>query len=215
MRSTGVGLALAALAMPLGMADADVQPAASKSHHVYNVVREGSQIGTNTVDVERRGDTTQVKIKAKISVKIMYIEAYRYDHEATETWKGGQLVAYRSVTDDNGTKHAITATPAASKLDLTIDGKQSSGPLTLRPASLWDKSFDGQSELFDPANGKRMAVKVKKIGSEQITVSGATHKVEHYRISGDLERDLWFDGDTLIRMRLLGTDKSVVDSDLS
>jgi len=206
---------MAVLAMPFGAADADVQPAASKSHHVYNVVREGSQIGTNTVDVERRGDTTQVRIKAKISVKIMYVEAYRYDHEATETWKGGQLVAFHSVTDDNGTRHTITATPAAGKLDLTVDGKQSTGPLTLRPASLWDKSFDGQSELFDPANGKRMAVKVKKVGSEQISVHGAPHKTDHYRISGELERDLWFDGDTLVRMRLLGRDRSVVDSDLS
>jgi len=213
MRSTGVGLALAILAIPFGAADADVQPATS--HHVYHVVREGNQIGTNTVDVERRGDTTQVKIKAKISVKIMYVEVYRYDHEATESWKGGQLVSFRSTTDDNGTKHSITAAPAAGKLDLTVDGKQSTGPLTLRPASLWDKSFDGQSELFDPANGKRMAVKVKNVGSEQITVHGVAHKVEHYRISGEFERDLWFEGDTLIRMRLLGTDKSVVDSDLT
>ncbi len=57
--------------------------------------REGSKIGVNTVDVERRGDATQVKITTKILVRVMFIDAYRYEHESTESWKTGQLVAFK------------------------------------------------------------------------------------------------------------------------
>jgi hypothetical protein len=212
---TKAGLALALLALPLCPAAADTPPAATKTHQAYDIIRQGSTIGTNTVDVERRGDTTQVKISTKILVKVMFIEAYRFDHDSTETWKTGQLVAFNSQTNDNGTKHSVTVTSSPDKLDINADGKHSDAPLSLRPASLWDRSFNTQTEFFDPQNGKRLAVKIKDVGDEKITVQGAPRQAHHYKISGDLERDVWFDGDTLVRLKLVGSDKSIIDSDLT
>jgi Domain of unknown function (DUF6134) len=212
---TKAGLALALLALPLCPAAADIPPAATKTHQSYDIIRQGDTIGTNTVDVERRGDTTLVKISTKILVKVMFIEAYRFDHDATETWKTGQLVAFNSQTNDNGTKHNVTVTSGTDKLDLNVDGKHSDAPLTLRPASLWNKAFDAQKELFDPANGKRLAIQTKDLGDENITVNGAARQARHYKISGELDRDVWFDGDTLLRMKLVGSDHSIIDSDLT
>ncbi len=208
------GLALALLALPLYPAAADV-PAATKTHQTYDIIRQGSKIGTNIVDVERRGDTTEVKISTKVLVKIMFVEAYRYEHEATESWKAGQLAAFTSQTNDNGTDHKVTITAGANKLDIVADGKHSDAPLSLRPASLWDRSFNAQTELFDPANGKRLAVQTKDLGDEKLTVTGVAHDTHHYKISGDLDRDVWFDGDTLVRMKLVGSDHSTIDSDLA
>jgi hypothetical protein len=208
------GLALALLALPLYPAAADI-PAAGKMHQTYDIIRQGSKIGTNTVDIERRGDTTEVKISTKVLVKIMFVEAYRYEHDATETWKAGQLAAFTSQTNDNGTPHKVTVTAGSTKLDILSDGKHSDAPLTLRPASLWDKSFDAQAELFDPKDGKRLAVKTKDLGEEKLTVAGVAHDTHHYKISGDLDRDVWFDGDTLVRMKLVGSDHSTIDSDLT
>jgi hypothetical protein len=205
---------LALLALPLCPAAADT-PAATKVHQSYDIIRKGDTIGTNSVDVEHRGDTTQVKISTKILVKVMFIEAYRYDHDASETWKSGQLVAFNSQTNDNGTKHTVTVTSSADKLDLNADGKHSDAPLTLRPASLWNRAFDAQKELFDPADGKRLAVQTKDLGDEKITVNGVPRQARHYKISGDFDRDVWFDGDTLLRLKLVGSDKSIIDSDLT
>jgi hypothetical protein len=213
MRKAGLGLAL--LALPLCPAAAETPPAATKTHQSYDIIREGSTIGVNTVDVERRGDTTQVKIGTKILVKVMFIEAYRFDHDSTEVWKSGQLVSFNSETNDNGTKHKVTATPGTDKLDILADGKHIEAPLTLRPASFWDRSFDQQKELFDPQNGKRLAVQIKDLGDEKITVHDAQRQARHYKISGDLSRDVWYDGDTLVRLKLLGSDHSVIDSDLT
>jgi hypothetical protein len=206
---------LALLALPLYPAIADVPPVAMKTHQSYDIIREGTKIGTNVVDVERRGDATSVKISTKISVKIMYVEAYRFNHEATESWKGGQLVAYSSRTDDNGTDHNVSVTPSANKLDILADGTHIDAPLTLRPASLWDKSFNAQTQLFDTATGKLMAIKTKDLGDEKITANGVVHDTRHYRISGDFNRDVWFEGDTLVRLKLQGSDHSNIDSDLT
>jgi hypothetical protein len=205
---------LALLALPLYPAIADV-PAATKTHQSYDVIREGTKIGTNVVDVERRGDAVSVKISTKISVKIMYIEAYRFNHEETESWKGGLLVAFNSHTDDNGKDHNLAVTPAANKLDMLADGKHTDAPLNLRPASLWDRGFNAQNELFDTATGKLMAIKTKDLGDEKITANGVAHDTRHYKISGDFNRDVWFDGDTLVRLKLQGSDHSIIDSDLT
>jgi hypothetical protein len=209
------GLAFALLALPLCPAAAEIPPAATKTHQSYDIIRQGDTIGVNTVDVERRGDTVQVKIGTKILVKVMFIEAYRFDHDSTETWKSGQLVGFQSETNENGTKHKVLVTPKADKLDILADGKHIDAPLTLRPASFWDKSFDAQKELFDPKNGKRLAVQIKDMGDDKIAVHGAQRQARHYKISGDMQRDVWFDGDTLLRLKLVGSDNSIIDSDLA
>jgi len=211
---TKAGLACALLALPLYPAAADIAPTAIKTHQAYDIIREGAKIGTNMVDVERRGDMAQVKIATKILVKVMFIDAYRFDHDESETWKAGQLMAFSSETDDNGTKHSVRVTPGTNKLEVVADGKHRDAPLNLRPASLWDKSFDAQTELLDPQTGKLLAVKIKDLGSEKLTVNGITHETHHYKISGDFNRDVWFDGDTLIRLKLQGSDHSIIDSDL-
>ncbi len=193
-------------------------PAAAKTHRIYDVTREGSNIGTETVDVERQGDTTSVKIKSDISVKIMFIEAYRYQHSCNEVWKSGQLVAFKSHTNDNGTKHSVEVTAAGDKLSMAADGKHSELPKTAASVNLWGKDAIRHLDVFEPDTGKRLALKLTDLGPESVTVNGVAHQAHHYKIAdtlhGEFARDLWFDGDVLVRSKLLGSDKSVVLSDL-
>ncbi|ACK52192.1 conserved hypothetical protein [Methylocella silvestris BL2] len=192
----------------------------AKAQQTFDIVRKGDKIGSNVIDIERKGDTTTAKNKTNISVKIMYIEAYRYEHACSETWKAGQLTAFKSQTDDNGTKHTIEIAPSATpdKITLIVDGKSSEEPKSIAPASLWSRDLVTRTELFDPADGKRYTVKVKDLGEETLTIGGVARKTQHFQLSAkppeDFDRDLWFDGDELVRMKLVGSDKSVVVSDL-
>ena len=220
------GMALGLVILSNNFAFAEVPPpTAGKVHQVFDIIREGSKIGTTVFDIERKGDITSVKVATNIVVTVMFIEAYRYVHNATETWKGTQLTAFKSQTDDNGTKHSVSVTGAAAapaaaasaapeKLILDANGKKSDASKMLVPASLWNKDFSKQAEFFDPKDGQKLAVQVKDLGDETITVHGAPRKVRHIKLAGDLERDLWFEGDTLIRMKLIGSDKSIVISEL-
>lgn len=199
-------------------ARAEIVPEGGKTRKVFDILRDGAPIGTNTIEIDRRDDTTVVKIATDISVSVMFIEAYRYEHACSETWKGDQLVAFKSRTNDNGTRHAIDITRKPDRLSMEVDGKRSDMPGTLAPASLWTKAVITRPELFEPANGKRFQVKVKDLGEENLSVNGVKYKAQHYKLTakpaGDFERDLWFAGDNLVRMKLTASDRSTIVSDL-
>ncbi len=239
MRRLGFAFALLTAAAPFAIVLARAEPAPhgaaaahaeggsahaaapARIHQTFDIIRKGDKIGANTVDIDRKGDTTTVKNKTDISVKVLYIEAYRYEHACSETWKNGQLTAFKSQTDDNGTKHSVEIVPAATpdKITLIVDGKKSEEPKSLTPASLWSRELVTRTELFDPADGKRVTVKVTDLGPETLTIEGVQHQTHHYQISAkppaDFDRDLWFEGDLLVRMKMLGSDKSTIVSDLA
>lgn len=194
--------------------------APAKVRQTFDIVRKDDKIGANIVDIDRQGDSVTAKNKTDIAVKVMYVEVYRYQHACSETWKGGQLTAFKSQTDDNGTKHVVEVAPAATpdKVTLIVDGKKSEEPKGLAPASLWSRELVTRTELFDPADGKRMTVKVTDLGDETLTIQGVQHQTRHFRLSAkapaEFDRDLWFEGDVLVRMKMLGSDHSTIVTDL-
>ncbi|MEJ0092132.1 MAG: DUF6134 family protein [Methylocella sp.] len=191
-----------------------------KAHQAFDILRQGDKIGSDALDIDHQADATTVKTKTNISVKVMFIEAYRYEHNCSETWKNGQLTAFKSQTDDNGTKHAveIAPSPTPDKLTLIVDGKKSEVSKAIAPASLWSKELVTRTELFDPADGKLITIAVKDLGDETLTIQGVNHKTRHFKLSekspGDFDRDLWFEGDSLVRMKMIGSDHSTILSDL-
>ncbi|MGH6801130.1 MAG: DUF6134 family protein [Methylocella sp.] len=213
-----IALFLTLLALSIAPAGADKAAAAAKTHRVFDIVRGGDKIGTDTIDIEHQNDTTTVKIKTDLSVKVMFIEAYRYEHSCDETWKNGQLIAFKSRTNDNGTKHSIDVTAAPDKLSMDADGKQIDLPKSAAPASLWSKDAIHQFDAFDPDTGKRLSIEVTDLGNETLTIHGVTHVAHHYKIvdtlTGDFAREVWFDGDVLVRTKVVGSDNSVIISDL-
>ncbi|MGH6811179.1 MAG: DUF6134 family protein [Methylocella sp.] len=216
MRTIAFSLTLLVLSMvPAG---ADKAAAVAKLHKVFDIVRGGDKIGTDTIDIERQNDTTTVKIKTDLSVKVMFVEAYRYEHSCNETWKNGQLIAFKSRTNDNGTKHSVDVMAGQDKLSMDADGKHSDLPKTAVPASLWGKDAIPHFDAFDPDTGKRLSIEVTDLGNETLTIHGMTHEVHHYKIAdtptGDFAREVWFDGDALVRTKIVGSDNSVILSDL-
>ena len=71
-----------------------------------------------------------------------------------------------------------------------------------------------QKQMFDPANGKRMAVAVQDLGQESVDVNGVPQQLQHVKLTGAFPRDLWFDEDGLVKMALRGSDNSEIISQL-
>ena len=181
---------------------------------VFDITRNGNKIGTDTIEIDKDGDTTTIKFDTHISVVIMFVEAYRYEHKGIETWTGGHLISYKSQTNDNGTKHSIMAMAAGDKFNLTADGKSQELQQIVLPASLWSNDFIGQTQLFDTATGAILSIQVKDLGIDSIVLHGTKIQAEHYKITGDLNRDIWLDGDVPVRIKLRGSDHSKIVSDL-
>jgi hypothetical protein len=189
-------------------------PAAVPDRRLFDIFRDGNKIGTELIEIDKDGDTTSVKFTTRISVVVMFIQAYHFEHSATETWTDGRFVSYTALTDDNGTKYDVSAVVKDDKMDLDVDGTHSEAAPDLIPASWWSKDFINRTDMLDSETGKPISVKVADLGDEPIVRNGATEQVHHYKISGGVNRDLWFDGDTLVRVQLIGSDHSTITSDL-
>src|SRR5262245_20578691 len=75
----------------------------------FAIIRNGEQIGTSTVRVQRNGDETAVETATDIRVTIAYITVYRFAKRQTERWVGDRLAGLSAVTDDNGKVTRVTA----------------------------------------------------------------------------------------------------------
>ena len=77
-------------------------------------------------------------------------------------------------------------------------------------ASVWTAEVAKHGQLFDPANGKRLAVRGQNLGAESVVLNGVPRQLDHLKLSGGFDRDLWFDNGGLVKMTLLGTDRSTI-----
>ncbi|REF87342.1 hypothetical protein DES32_0962 [Methylovirgula ligni] len=190
--------------------------APTTEERVFDITRDGNKIGTQIVDITRDGDETTVKFKTHIEVEIMFVVVHRFDHIATEIWNGGKFVSYKAFTKENSDVNKLTAVAKGDKIALTVNGEEKDVDGNLVFASFWKPDFVGQKALLHPDTGHELAVEVADLGDDTITLKdGSSVKARHYKISGDIERDLWFDGDNLIRIKLFGSDHSTIVSELT
>lgn len=156
----------------------------------FDVLRDGSPIGTHVVSFSDGGNS--VDIKTDIAVKLAFITLYHFKHHSHETWKDGRLVALNSKTNDDGTKHTLSVKADGAKLSVVGDGVPSRVKADIVPASLWREDTVKQTELLNTLKGNEMKVSVTDDGEDSIKVGGKTVTAHHYVMKGDLARELWY-----------------------
>lgn len=183
--------------------------AAAPSDLSFTVLRNGDPIGTHAYTFKKRGSRTIVGIVTDIKVKVAFFTAYRFEHKASEEWYKGKMVRTASVTNDDGTDHKLEVSKGAGALKINGDGNKSKADLGVMPASLWHPDTVKNNVLLNTLDGHMMTVKVDALGEEKVLVKGSEVAAQHYRISGDLERELWFDANgTLVQVQFKGDDGS-------
>lgn len=163
----------------------------------FDVIRKGKDIGDQVIRFDRKGDAVAVSLETDVKVKvpILGMNAYVFRQSSRETWQGNKLVALQSTTDDNGKNQAIKV-----------------GASAILPASLWNADIVKASRLLNTIDGQTMAVSVQSLGAETVKTASGAVPATHYRISGGLERDLWFDGDSrLVHVAFTAEDGSRID----
>lgn len=192
MRRFGLSL-IAALALA---APAHAMSLPSGGKLSFDVVRKGKDIGDHVYQFKGTEANFTVKVVTDISVKVPLIRTtvYSFDHDSTEVWKGGKLRHLTSKTDDDGTPH---------QLDTGSNG--------LLPASLWNEDTVRSKKLLNTIDGQVMAVRVADLGNEKVETRSGAVTGHHYKISGGLERDLWYDdAGNLARVSFKADDGSTV-----
>jgi uncharacterized protein DUF6134 len=177
----------------------------------FVIMRNGEQIGTHAIEINRAGAETNVRITTDLTVKVLFVTAYRLQHSATERWVNGQLVAFNSMTDNNGVRHKVSASRSAAGLEVEADGKTSRVDQSVFPASLWNAELMRRKAAMDPQDGQVDPISVTDDGTEDLNLGAGALKAHHYEIKGRYTQDVWYDErGRLVQVKLIGSDGSVI-----
>lgn len=162
----------------------------------YVIERDGSPVGHHSLTFNRAGpDHATVDIKTEVAVKALFVTVYRFEHQGHEDWRGERLVGLDSQTNDDGTKHQLHVVQQGDGLQVSSNGTEQSLPQALVPASLWNQQAVvtvGKGHLLNTLDGSVMAVQVEDLGTDTVDTPNGPEPSRHYRISGDLAREVWY-----------------------
>lgn len=178
---------------------------------IYEVLRDGETVGTQSFEFIRRDDRLIVRQHVDIAIDLLFLFTYEFRHNSEEQWVDGRLVALTSRTNDNGKKRAVELRREGDRLRGSYNGEARDLPGSLLPASLWTPEMVRQSLLLDPIKGRSRQIAVTDKGEERISLPGGTVKARHYAITGQIEREVWYGPDgRLLQLRFSAKDNSEI-----
>ena len=167
-------LLLAAMLAPgLGLASAERE-------WRFRVLLDASEVGSHTFRVTERGGERLVESDARFKVKVLFIDAYSYAHEARERWQGDCLAELDARTDDNGERLTARARPLACVMSFAY----------------WNPRMLQQSRLLNAQTGELTEVRIEPLGEETLRVRGAPLSAQRYAVHTPKFRvDVWYAAD--------------------
>ncbi|MCZ6847496.1 MAG: DUF6134 family protein [Alphaproteobacteria bacterium] len=199
---------LAAVAFAIAPARAGAPPGTYEyavHHSTYG------DIGTFTNTVTHKGDEVIVNTRVRIAVKILFIVAHREEADRKEVWRNGQLVSYDSLTQENGKRLAVKGRANGSKFIIEgLDGRIEA-PAAVHPPNPWSITITEKTLLLATASGKLLKVKATPVGEETIELPDRKVKARRFKVTGDMDLDLWYDeNDVMVRFTYAADGENVM-----
>lgn len=189
---------------------------AKVEERVFRIKIEDREAGRYTQKITTYPDgTTDLEAKGDVRLKVLTIN-YQFSYRANERWKESRLLHLASASSESGapggppgtTQHTLTVSAQANQLNVKDGGKErtlsgdawSTSYWTLPPA---DRRFKPLT-LVDSDTGEEHHVQLQVVGKEKMHVGNQPITCTHYRMTGTLAADLWFDErDRLVRREML------------
>lgn len=211
--ATRMLLVVAALGLTAGMAAALPSSLPSSDRLDFVVTRNGEAIGTHRYRFTRKGDRVKVDIQTEIDFKVLFVPLYRFRHVSQEIWDGDKLASLKSSTNDNG--EPVKLEVRSVDKSLAVNGKKTVEKVDPKavPASLWNSVLVNRNQMVGTVDGSIMETQVTRLGDDVVKVGGQSIATDHYRVTGDYQRELWYDRSdgTLVRVRFTASDGSEVE----
>lgn len=174
-----------------------VTPLLQAKEWAFNVYLDKNKIGTHTFTLN---DNTLTS-KAKFNVKVLFIDAYQYDHTASEQWAGDCLSALEANTTENKVVTKVNGKLDASVFNVKNGKLEQTLPACVMTFAYWNPKILTQSKLLNPQNAEYLDTAITKLGAAQLDVKGQLTETTHYKIIGALKGvkklniELWYNQD--------------------
>ena len=160
----------------------------------FDVYLDKSKIGKHTFTY----DNNLLTSRAKFNVKVLFINAYKYDHTSKERWQDDCLEGIEvNTTEDklttkvNGKKTSIGFEVSDGKSNQTL-------PACTMTFAYWNPKILSQNKLLNPQNAEYLDTHFEKQANESIMVKGKPTDTTHYKLTGSLNGknklniELWY-----------------------
>jgi hypothetical protein len=174
------GLALPAIAEQAGQ-------------YTFTILRDGNPIGKHRFAFEASGERLQIEESTDLEVKFAMIPVFEFANHTLEVWENGSPISITSKTNDDGEEFDITVQPNGHGLIRTVNGRVDHFDPEYKVLGFWDKDVVNHSSFFSVVEDKVIEASFELVGKEIVEVDGVRLATEHYRMVGDIERDIWFD----------------------
>jgi hypothetical protein len=167
--------------------------------YIYSILRDGAPVGQQRMEFVDDGEKLRVISHTELEVTLLGMSIYGYNSQVEEVRAGGKIMSLVAETDDDGKD---------KKVNLSLQGDRLKGnynndtPRDIDPALstslFWQLPSPGDAQIIDFERGKVRDVTVKEIGPETLTLPVGKVETRHFRISGEMKRDLWYDANGVL-----------------
>jgi hypothetical protein len=160
---------------------------------------DGKRGGEYHMTIQAQDDGT-ISMGGQADVRLSFLaglKVYTYTYRGTEVWKDGKLVSFTSNSNDDGKQLWVNAAAEANGLRV-----KSSGGERVTRADAWVTTYwrlptanqrNGAVPLIDGDTGRDINANLQYVGASQVNVAGQGQNCSHYRLTGGVQVDLWFD----------------------
>lgn len=186
------------------LAGASASRAADPETRHFQIFVDNRPAGSYFMTIDNRDDGTTV-VSARADVRIRYLlVSYHYAYRGTEVWKQGKLATLTSSSDDDGKRFSVAAQTDGESLRVNVNGAESRMPDDVWTTSCWRlpdaKHRNGAITVLDVDTGRQIAGNMSYVGTGQLNIAGQVEQCVHYRVTGGIQLELWYDAqDRLVR----------------
>ena len=162
----------------------------------FNVFLNDKKVGEHQFVVSEANGSRQVRSEASFLYKILFISAYRYEHQADERWTGNCLVEFDANTNTNGKQIRVSGEQSAAGFIVDKGDSAVALPECVMTFAYWNPDFLEQPSLLNPQTGEYVDVIVEEVGAELLEVRGKPVPATRFRLTADkLDLTLWYSPD--------------------
>jgi len=159
----------------------------------YVVLASGQPIGSHQVHIESKGNQLVVEVESNLDFSIGPLSVFQLEHQRRELWRDRRLVESIAHTVENDKIRDIKITREATGYKREVNGRVDEFQDPVRILALWHEDLFKHDTFVSPMQDKLYPLSVEFIGREWIEIGGQQVHALHYRMTGDSERDLWYD----------------------
>lgn len=166
----------------------------------FDVYLDKTKIGEHTFTLNENDTLIS---RAKFNVKLLFINAYQYDHQATENWDKNCLKSLASETLENKTKTIVKGQRQADHFEVRNGNEVQNLPACTMTFAYWNQKILEQSKLLNPQNAEFLDTTIKQLGKVMLEVKGKAIETLHYKLDASLQGkqklniELWYSADKL------------------